>query len=1576
MSTNPTPQPPNTSYKLSGAARSGQPWSKSLFGTNFDRRVESLIEKRYWDNPWLVAAVVLLSVMPAIAIITTPLELGWQALFGLGTFLLALWINRLQGRLASHVLIVLSLLMTSRYMYWRITQSMNLDASNRTPADIFFAVGLVAAELYAFLVLFLGYFQVLWPLNRKPFPLPADPSTWPTVDIYIPTYNEPLRVVRPTVLAALDVDWPKDKLKVYVLDDGRREEFRAFCAEVGVTHITRNNSRHAKAGNLNQAMPKTEGEFITIFDCDHVPTRSFLQLTMGWFLKDFKLAMVQTPHHFFSPDPFERNLHTFRKVPNEGELFYGLLQDGNDFWNATFFCGSCAVLRRTAILEVGGIATETVTEDAHTALKMHSRGWTTAYINVAQAAGLATESLSAHVGQRIRWARGMAQIFRIDNPFFKKGLAIGQRLCYANAMLHFFYGLPRIVFLTAPLSYLFFEAHIIEAPALLIASYALPHLAHAAVTNSRLQGFYRHSFWAEVYETVLSTYILGPTLLALINPRLGTFNVTAKGGLVANEYFDRDIAKPYVVLLMLNIAGFLIGIGRFFVWNTHEVDTVVMNMAWTAYNLVIIGAALSVAWESRQIREHIRVSTRVPVKVRVPDMPILEGQTADISEGGLSVLLNDATSIARDAEIEVALLPEHRLVWMPCRVIRSTGRSLALRFESLTIPQERQLVYALFGRADAWVNWAIRRRRDSISDSFRQVMELGFFGTARILRIFFTKASDRSMNAARTSATVSLQKPLGTIAMLGVLLLGLFLLLAPSARAQGQDPTADAPTPGISGGSPATFAAAPAAPVTPPPASDLRLPAAGGALPPGSPLPGGSAMPMSGVSGTPNSSAMVPGAPTSQQGVGRGESRLLSFQSLGIQRPIRLRGVQGEIALPLAVRDDEIITRARLTLRFSHSPSLIFPLSHLNILVNNELAATIPLTAETAGGAERTIDIDPRLFVEYNQIGLQLIAHYTMDCEDPVHTTLWAIVSNKSTIDFQTMPLAIKKDLNILPRPFFDERDTRQLSLPFVFSGTPSLDDLKAAGVVASYFGAKANYRGARFPVRIDSLPPGNAVVFSSNGRLPGGLAMPAGAKVALVDNPQSPDSLLLVVMGGDGKQLNDVARALALNTDAMAGTETAVTSFQEPDARKAYDAPRWIPTDKIVQFGELAQPWELESSGLYPDLIKVNFHAPPDLFTWRGRGMKLNVKYRYTPTVGSKSTLNVNINNEFVQAIALSYTGEDKAAEQRINLPFVSQYQSVNSADVYVPEYKFAADNVLQFQYYFERKKEGACKDIILDNLRGSIDQDSTIDLTAFPHYAYLPELSLFANGGFPFTKFADLSQTAVIMPDTIRAEDIEAYLTVMGRIGNSTGYPGTRFEIGQAASVSNFADKDLLVFGAAGNQRLLEDWADKMPMSLAGGQTKLRVLGSVERIRAKWDGRDLQGAVDHAGEVILRAGRSLGAIMSFESPLKSKRTVVLFTAGDSRRLTEIASMITEAGKSQFVRGDLVLVNGDQLNNYLIGDQYTLGHLPPVMAIRWWFSRQPVLLIFMCVLAALLVAVVLYRLLRQKAMARKQNHL
>ena len=700
------------------------------FEAQWRMRVHSIADGPLWRHPVARLVAVVLAALLFALVVSVPLDLTGQMIFSAGSFLAALLLSRTPGRLTTLAMIVLSISASARYMYWRVTDTVGFT----NWVDAFFGFGLLLAELYAFLVLLIGYFQTAWPLQRRPVPLPTDVATWPSVDVFIPTYNEPLEVVKQTVFSAMQMDWPADRLHVFVLDDGRRDEFRAFCEELGVGYLTRGDNAHAKAGNINAALAVTDSEYVAIFECDHVPTRSFLQICMGWFVRDPKLAMLQTPHHFFSPDPFEKNLDTFHVMPNEGELFYGIVQDGNDLWNAAFFCGSCAIIKREPLMEVGGVAVETVTEDAHTALKLSRKGYNTAYLELPQAAGLATESLSAHVGQRIRWARGMAQICRIDNPLLGPGLKLGQRLCYFNAMLHFFYGLPRLVFLTAPLAYLFFSAHVFQATAAMITAYALPHLMHASITNSRIQGRFRYSFWNEVYESVLAWYIMRPVLVAFVNPKLGKFNVTAKGGMVEQAYFDWSIARPYLILLLLNVAGFAVGIWRMVtVGPSSEVfTTLVINMVWTAYNIILTSASLAVASETRQVRSTPRVTAALPAALRFADGKTLVCETDDFSQSGVGLRVPQDVSLAAGSLVHVSLFRSEEEGTFPALVTFSGRGRLGLRFEGLSLQQQSDLARLTFARADAWIGFWGNRQHDKPLTSLKSVMVIGMRGLGQV----------------------------------------------------------------------------------------------------------------------------------------------------------------------------------------------------------------------------------------------------------------------------------------------------------------------------------------------------------------------------------------------------------------------------------------------------------------------------------------------------------------------------------------------------------------------------------------------------------------------------------------------------------------------------------------------------------------------------------------------------------------------------------------------------------------------------------------------------------------------------
>jgi cellulose synthase (UDP-forming) len=665
---------------------------------------------------------------------TVPLEWKEQAILSLALICLVGVLSRISKSQGVTLFIsVLSMFSTVRYAHYRFSQTfqyLSFNWAETHAIDLFFVFLLLAAETYAFVILFLGVFQTIRPLNREPLPLSDDLALWPSVDVYIPTYNEPLDVVRATTLAAMSMDWPLDKLNVYILDDGRRSEFREFAERCQVGYLIRPDNKHAKAGNINHALKQTKGEYVAIFDCDHIPTRSFLQVAMGWFNKDERLAMVQTPHHFYSPDPFERNLGTFRQIPNEGALFYGIIQDGSDFWNATFFCGSCAVLRRPAIEEIGGIAVETVTEDAHTALRMQRRGWNTAYIRIPQAAGLATGSLAAHIGQRIRWARGMVQILRTDNPLFGKGLNLAQRLCYLNSMMHYLFAVPRLIFLVSPAVFLLLGRSNIYGYGKAILAYAIPHLVFAVMMNSRVQGRYRYSFWNEVYETVLAPFILMPTMVALVNPKLGSFNVTSKEDVIDERYFEWKLGAPYLALLSLNIACVVAAAVKIAA-GTLSRQTLALNLLWSVLNIIIVGVAVAVAYEATQRRSNVRISARVPVSVASGTYR-WNTTTVDISRGGISIPLPGDWDLNPGDRLKCIFETAGEEHTFPMVLVANEDTTARFGFGILSLAEEDALVGVIFGRADAWLNWRESTRDDRPLLSFLNIVGIALQGIAVI----------------------------------------------------------------------------------------------------------------------------------------------------------------------------------------------------------------------------------------------------------------------------------------------------------------------------------------------------------------------------------------------------------------------------------------------------------------------------------------------------------------------------------------------------------------------------------------------------------------------------------------------------------------------------------------------------------------------------------------------------------------------------------------------------------------------------------------------------------------------------
>jgi cellulose synthase (UDP-forming) len=1399
-----------------------------------------------------------------------------QAIVGCLTLVIVIAMyNFTQAYVSTVMLIVVSLLTTARYAVWRVSQvyqAISDPSSDLSRSEIFFTLLLLSAEMYAFCILLLGFIQTIYPLRRPPIHLPQDIEEWPEVDLLIPTYNEPLSVVRSTALASINIDYPADKLHVYLLDDGRREEFRSFCEQIGVGYVTRTDNIHAKAGNINRALMGMTSPLVAIFDCDHVPTSSFLQVTAGWFIRDPKLAMLQTPHHFYSPDPFERNLHNYGIVPNEGELFYGLLQDGNDLWNATFFCGSCAVLRRSALDEIGGIAVETVTEDAHTSLRMQMKGWNTAYINIPQAAGLATESLSAHVGQRIRWARGMVQILRINNPLFAPGLKLAQRLCYFNAMVHFLYALPRLIFLTAPLVYMVLGLRNIPGMWITIGVYAVPHLVVSSVTNSRLQGRYRHSFWNEIYETVLAPYILGPTLLALINPKLGKFNVTAKGGIIEQRYFDTVISRPYRYLLMLNYVGLAIAPWRYFVLNADHRGAVLMNVFWILFNCVILGTANAVAVEEQQLRESIRLNLTMKLRVRTASGVAIEGTSSSLSIAGGAVTLDHSAPLKHGDEIQILFMRRRQEVVLPARVVACGGSALRFQYLPLTLQEEELLTLVLYSSPHTWLE-----REDCPVD--RPLKSL-----ATIMKL--------SLRGIRYSLHWNSQKSVGKpVAAAAAMLLGCVLFLPRTACA---------------------------------------------------------------IPHTVN----VPDHPF---------HRRITMSDMGEKGDVTLRGAETDANESLVLSESEVAQSGMLHLQYSFSPEMIPGRTMLTVSFNETTLVDLPMPESVSLNSTTLvtdIPIPGELLATRNTLRIHLQAHYKAECEDPGDPRLWARIGSATHFDISGILLPMAVDLSTLPAPFYEkEQSVTSTSIAVAFASSPSTALLQAAGAVSSWFGVEANSHKLTFPVTIGHLPVGNTVVVARNdsplldtfgGHL-------VGPHISIKVNPMDGISQILIVSGDDDGQVLAAARTLAAGA-TFTGASASIDAGALPLAGAVGEAPRWEQTTRRSSLWSYTDTGELQSNGSQP--IASYVRLPPDLFWDDEQTVNMHLDYTYTGAASSRpGFMRVTANGQQFSYFPLA-TKAGKDGVQSIDIPLPVAYLR-----------PFA--NTLLFEFLFQPARHDFCRPFPPSNSTGTLLKTSGLDLHSVARWASLPNLQLFADAGFPFTRAADLAQTTVVLPEQPNEREIGTMLDLLGYFGAQTGYPALGFEVGGIESYTQ--DRDLLVIGSKNDIVTTSRVDDNFGLSFQDGAFAPRAATTLGMIRRWWERLSHLKISSFSDLDDTEQARSLDqsletepstVIESIESPTVANRSIVAVILGNGH--DELFPAFADVSSSDQIHGDVSLQHGSTFDSYtLSASSYHIGEISTPARCRAWLHQEPWVGILLPFIMGLLYAPWLLASLEKRAQQR-----
>ncbi|TAK52599.1 MAG: glycosyltransferase [Gammaproteobacteria bacterium] len=523
------------------------------------------------------------------------------------------------------------------YLAWR--------PSSFNPSAPAFSALIYGAELFGFGCALL-YLFMCWQLRvRRPRPPPSSAR----VAVFVPTINESVDIVRRTLMSARALRYATE---VWLLDDGNRPEMRVLADELGCRYLARSVNTDAKAGNLNHALQHSDAEFVALFDADHAPMPAFLEETLGFFA-DPRVAFVQTPQDFYNLDSFQhRHGRNNSLVWSEQSLFFRVIQAGKDRLNSAFFCGSCAVVRRKALDDIGGFATGTVTEDIHTSLRLHKRGWRSVYYARSLAFGLAPASAVPFLKQRLRWGQGAMQVWRRERVLTATGLSLSQRLSYLATMLAYFEGWQRAVFFLAPV--------------VVLTTGTMPILAFDDEFLVRFVPYYLLTFW--VFEEVARGY--GRTLLTeqYTMIRFAVF-VTATFGWFLRELrfvvtpktagqatTTRRYLWPQYLVLALNAIA--IPVGLLLHWRGGGLPTgaLLANLLWASLTLGLAALAIRFALRvaSFQRREY-RFPLSVPFRIAAPGRPGLVLAT-DLSPLGCRLIGTAAGTLGLDTRLRGELL--------------------------------------------------------------------------------------------------------------------------------------------------------------------------------------------------------------------------------------------------------------------------------------------------------------------------------------------------------------------------------------------------------------------------------------------------------------------------------------------------------------------------------------------------------------------------------------------------------------------------------------------------------------------------------------------------------------------------------------------------------------------------------------------------------------------------------------------------------------------------------------------------------------------------------------------------------
>jgi cellulose synthase (UDP-forming) len=542
-------------------------------------------------------------------------------------------------------------------------------------------------------------------------------GNFPPVDVFICTYDEPLEILERSILTALALDYPD--FTVWVLDDTRREWLREYCAATGARFITRDNNRHAKAGNLNNGLAvtavETNAPIILVLDADFAPRRDFLRRAVG-LLSDPEVAVVQTPQFYYNPDPIQHNLLAAQSWVDDQRFFFDVFQPAKDAWGCAFCVGTSFVVRRDRLAEIGGFPDQAISEDINLTYAMLARGYQTWWLNERLSVGLSAEGIPEYITQRARWCLGTIQVALLrDGPFFGSGFGLVQRWHYLHGVLNWLCKPFIVLLLVAPPIYWFAGIPAFEADYLAFLRYGVPALLGQIVYMGWISRSRTLPFFMEATHAVTAFAISATLLSAIVKPFGRPFKVTDKGG-------DRSV--PRVHWKLASVFGLIsLSSAASIVWafvspySASEISAIdFFNLIWAGIAMLIAFIAFLVCFELPRADALFAVDEVAQLAL---DDNVISGHVTRLSTSTAQMSL--ARALPTHLAHKTVQLYLDTLGWIQAEISSYSHPGVGLRLRP-TFAQRKQLVITLFGSSSSNVADSACMReaiRGTVSRGFR-----------------------------------------------------------------------------------------------------------------------------------------------------------------------------------------------------------------------------------------------------------------------------------------------------------------------------------------------------------------------------------------------------------------------------------------------------------------------------------------------------------------------------------------------------------------------------------------------------------------------------------------------------------------------------------------------------------------------------------------------------------------------------------------------------------------------------------------------------------------------------------------